>query len=163
MDWWYNLIGHDDGKLLLHQMVIRAVIIFFIALAYIRIAGMRTFGKKTIFDQVTALMLGAILGRSVVTNQPFFATLAATLVLMLLHRFIAWITYRSHAAGYILKGKAVLLIKDGKLQEKNMSRTNITLEDIRESIRMEGYNPEIEKVKECYLERSGNLSIIMNK
>lgn len=163
MDWWYNLVGYDEQKLVLHQMVIRAIIIFFIALVYIRIAGMRTFGKKTIFDQVTVLMMGAILGRAVVTNQPFFSTLIATLVLMLLHRFTAWITFRSHKAGLVLKGSAVLLVKNGELQKENMSKTHITVEDIRESLRLEGHLPEIDKVKECHLERSGNLSIVMKE
>src|SRR5215831_5355873 len=53
------------------QMAVRSFVMFFIALALIRIGGMRIFGKKTAFDNVLSIMLGAILARGVIGATPF--------------------------------------------------------------------------------------------
>ena len=160
MDWWHQLIGFDEPKLTLYQMLIRGTIIFFIALAYVRIAGVRTLGKIAIFDQITILILGSILGRAIVTNQPFIPTLLVVLLLMLLHRLMAWISFRSHKAGSIIKGEPLLLVKDGQVQWDNMRKSHIAIHDLQEMLRIEGHHPQIEKIKECYLERSGKISIV---
>ena len=60
------------------QMAVRAFIMFFITLALIRFGGMRIFGKKTAFDNILVIMLGAILARGVVGASPFFSTVAAS-------------------------------------------------------------------------------------
>src|SRR5438045_453646 len=96
-----ELLGLHADKLKDYQMACRAVVVFFIALAYVRIAGVRTFGKKTVFDQVTALILGSVLGRAIVSTESFTGHLIGCLVIMLLHRLVSWITFKSHAAGRI--------------------------------------------------------------
>src|SRR5438046_4625299 len=94
-----DLLGLDAEKLEAYQMIFRAIIVFFTTLIFIRIAGIRTLGKQSSFDTLTSLMLGAIMGRAVVTEQSFFGSILATLVLMLLHRLVAWVTFKSKKAG----------------------------------------------------------------
>jgi uncharacterized membrane protein YcaP (DUF421 family) len=163
MEWWHHLIGYQNEQLALHQMVVRGVILFFLALLFIRVFGNRTIGKNTIFDNITTLMVAAILARAIVTHQPFGATLVVVMVLLALHRLTAWITFRSHTVGKIIKGEPLLLVKDGKVQWKNLSRSHITVRDIEETMRLEGKSAEIETIKECYLERSGRISIVMEQ
>ena len=156
-----NLFGLHAERLETHQMIVRAIIIFFIALTFIRISGVRTLGKQTAFDHLTALMLGAIMGRAIVAaDQPFFGSIIATLVIMLLHRFIAWITFKSKRSGWIFKGKQIILMKDGKMVSENMKKTNITKEDILEALRRDINQNSFDKIKEAYLERSGEISFI---
>jgi uncharacterized membrane protein YcaP (DUF421 family) len=61
----YDLFGRGEDLTAL-QMSVRSFIMFFIALALIRIGGMRIFGKKTAFDNILVIMLGAVLARGVV-------------------------------------------------------------------------------------------------
>jgi uncharacterized membrane protein YcaP (DUF421 family) len=123
-----NLPGLHAEKLEAYQMAVRAVIIFFTALILIRIAGIRTLGKQSAFDTLTSLMLGAIMGRAIVTDQSFFGSILATLVLMLLHRMVAWLTFKSKKMGSILKGRNILLMRDGERHQKNLAHTHITEE-----------------------------------
>jgi len=156
-----NLFGLDEHKLETYQMIARAFVIFFVALLLIRVSGIRTLGKQSAFDNLTALILGAIMGRAIVSaEQPFFGSILATLVIMVLHRVVAWITYRSKKMGVILKGRELLLIKNGEPNEKNMKQTHITREDILETLRKDVNVPSLDTIKEVYLERSGEISFI---
>jgi uncharacterized membrane protein YcaP (DUF421 family) len=141
-------------------MIFRAIIVFFTTLIFIRIAGIRTLGKQSSFDTLTSLMLGAIMGRAVVTEQSFFGSILATLVLMLLHRLVAWVTFKSRKAGAIIKGCDILLMRGGEKQQKNLAATHITEEDIMEVLRRDLNTTSLDKIKEVYLERSGNISFI---
>ena len=160
MEFLTNLLGLEAEKLEPYQMAVRAFVIFFTSLLLIRIAGIRTFGKQSAFDTLTSLMLGAIMGRAVVTNQSFFGSILATLVLMLLHRLMAWLAFRNKKIGAIIKGKNLLLMRAGKKQQKNLSKSHITEDDILEALRRDVNITSLDKIKEVYLERSGDISII---
>lgn len=160
MEYLNELLGLQAEKLEAHQMCIRAVVIFSVSLFIIRISAIRVFGKFSAFDHLTMLMLGAIMGRAVVTTQSLPGTILTLFIIMLLHRFIAWLTYRSRRAGALLKGKQMLLIKNGKKYQKNLNSTHITEADILEALRRDLHITSLDKIKEVYLERSGDISII---
>jgi uncharacterized membrane protein YcaP (DUF421 family) len=161
MEWISSLLGLHTEQLNTLQMIARAIIIFFVSLLLIRIAGIRTLGKKTVFDYLTILILGSILGRGIVAaNQPFFGSLATVAVIMLLHRGIAWITYKSKKAGRIFKGDALPLVKNGRRNNENLKKANISQEDIAESLRLVLQVDSIDEIKEAYLERSGDISFV---
>ena len=84
--------GKDLGSL---QMAMRAVAVFFAALILIRISGRRSFGQRSPFDYVVAILLGATLSRVIVGASPATPTFMASLVIVLLHRALAWTCVRS--------------------------------------------------------------------
>lgn len=160
MEFLDNLLGLNAEVLSGGQMVARATIIFFISLILIRISGIRTLGKQSAFDTLTTLILGSILGRVIVANQPFFGTLLAALMVMLLHRLLAWMAFRYRKADVIINGETLLLMKNGKKQTKNLSKCHITDEDIMEALRRDVNINSIDQIKAVYLERSGDISIV---
>lgn len=161
MDFLKELFGLHTETLNTGQMVARAIAIFFIALLFIRVSGIRTLGTQTAFDHLTLLVLGAVLGRAIVSaQQPFFPSLAAVLVLVLLHRLTAWVTFKSHLVGKIFKGEAIVLIENGKINETNLRRTSITRQDLEESLHLFLSSDDFSDIKAAYLERSGEISII---
>jgi len=156
-----EIFGLDAERLNALQMIARAITTFFVALLLIRISGLRTLGKQTSFDQLTILMLGAIMGRGVVTpSQPFFGAMLAVLVIMLLHRLLAWITFKSKSAGWIFKGEPLLLIKNGRKNMHNLKMCNISEDDLLEALRRDLHLDSLDEIKEAYLERSGEISFI---
>jgi uncharacterized membrane protein YcaP (DUF421 family) len=68
------------------QMVSRAVAAFIGMLVLIRISGRRSFGQRSPFDSVVAVLLGATLSRVIVGASEVLPTSAACLALVLLHR-----------------------------------------------------------------------------
>lgn len=160
MDKFYELIGEGADKLTPLQMGIRGAIIFVVALALIRFTGRRAFGQGSTFDTVISILLGAILSRSVVVPDTFFAPVVAAFVICFLHFIFALISTYSHTFGKLVKGNEKLLFRDGRYNTKNMRTSFITERDLQEGIRKAGNVEDETKIKEAWLERDGSISVI---
>ena len=77
-----TLIGPDGGHADVWQMCVRTLIVFAVGIAYIRIAGRRTFSQAAPLDIVVAIVVGSNLSRSTTGATPFWPSLAATLLLV---------------------------------------------------------------------------------
>lgn len=154
-------LGIDSTDLNWWQMSIRAIIVFIVALVIVRVGNNRIFGKHTAFDIVLGVIYGSVLSRAITGNSPFFPTLVAALVLVLLHRFLAVIAFHTNFGfGNWIKGEPSILIKDGEIQWDALRKNSITVNDLKESVRKSGCEGDLEKINMAYLERSGDISII---
>lgn len=151
--------GNDLNEL---QMGCRAVLLFFITLAIIRLAGMRTFGKKSAFDDIMVIMLGAVLSRAITGASPFLPVIVAGLLLAVVHKTVAWITVENNSVGKFLKGEKKLLFAKGVWHIKNMKDCTISKEDVMEEIRTSLHQHTLQNVDEIYIETSGKISLITN-
>lgn len=142
------------------QMVCRAVVSFFLTLVLIRVAGIRTFGKKTPFDTVVAIMLGSIFSRVVVGASPFVPTCLGCLAFVLVHRTLALVTVYSDMVGRWVKGEPSVLYSTGQLNLRNMRRARISEKDLLESVRLQLHQDHFDGVKEIVMERTGDVSVI---
>ena len=87
MKWIHILFGHGS-ELDTLQMTVRGIVIFALTLVMIRLAGQRTFGKRSPVDNVVIIMLGAVLSRAVVGASPFIPTVVASFAIVLIHRLL---------------------------------------------------------------------------
>ena len=142
------------------QMGARAFVMFFITLVLIRVGGMRIFGKRTAFDNILVIMLGAILARGVVGASPFFSTVMAGFVMVVIHKILALLALKYVWVGKIVKGIHRSLYKDGKLNGRNMTISSISRDDIMEGVRMQINSDTLDDVKEAYIEKNGHVSIV---
>jgi uncharacterized membrane protein YcaP (DUF421 family) len=149
--------GKDLNSL---QMVCRSIVAFFLTLLLIRIAGIRTFGKKTAFDNVIVIMLGSIFSRVVVGASPFIPTTLACLAFVLVHRGLAWITVYNDTIGRWVKGEASTLYQDGRFDKQNMRSAHVSDKDIRESVRQKINEDSLDGVKQIIQERTGEISVV---
>jgi uncharacterized membrane protein YcaP (DUF421 family) len=155
----HELFGSGENLTPL-QMAVRSFVMFFIALALIRIGGMRIFGKRTAFDNILVIMLGAILARGVVGASPFFSTVAAAAVMVVIHKILAWLAMKRIWVGMIVKGYRRSLFKNGKYNLKNMKITSISKDDLMEGVRLQINSDTLDDVKEAYIEKNGQVSIV---
>jgi uncharacterized membrane protein YcaP (DUF421 family) len=162
MEWLKILFG--EGKDLdALQMSCRAVVAFIITLALIRIAGIRTFGKKSAFDNVIIIMLGSILSRVVVGASPFVPTVVACLAFVAVHWLLARVSVNNDRIGKWVKGEKSSLYADGQFNIENMKRSRISDKDIKEGLRLQINDESLDQVKEIFIERSGEISIVKKK
>jgi uncharacterized membrane protein YcaP (DUF421 family) len=156
---WDEVFGTGDPLTPL-QMAVRAFITFFIALALIRFGGMRIFGKKTAFDNIIVFMLGTLLGNGVLGTVPYMAVIAASTTMLLIHKILAWLAMKYIWVGKIVKGYRHSLYKNKELNERNMRRTHISKDDIYEGVRLEINEDTFDNVKEIYMEKTGQISVV---
>ncbi|CAB3795447.1 hypothetical protein LMG28614_04177 [Paraburkholderia ultramafica] len=149
--------GKDLNSL---QMAARASAVFFGALILIRISGRRSFGQRSPFDYVVAILLGATLSRVIVGASPAIPTLVASLVIVLIHRLLAWACVRSQSLESLVVGVEREVYRDGQFNKDQMSPALITKADIFETARQELGSLDLEKVQAAILERNGQVSLI---
>jgi len=157
-----NLWGEGEHLNAL-QMSVRAILMFAIALMFIRLGGLRLFSKKSAFDNVIVIMLGAVLARGIVGASPFFSTVAASAVMILIHRTLAFATVKSEKLCKVLKGNHILLFKDGKILWNNMKKATLSEQDLLESLHLETKQTTLENIEMAYLETNGRISFITKK
>lgn len=141
------------------QMTIRGVIVFFYGLLLVRFPGQRIFGKASAFDIVLAVLVGSNLSRALTGNSPFFATLGATTVIVLVHWLLAHLANHWHGVGWLAKGSVVQLVKDGQVDWKRMNRHGLSRGDLDEAMRISGI-ASLDKVSGAFLERNGKVSVV---
>jgi uncharacterized membrane protein YcaP (DUF421 family) len=162
---WNLLFGPDADShtITALQMTTRAILIFFTVLALLRLSGSRTFGANTAFDMVVKIMLGAVMSRAVVAASPFWGTLLAGLVLVGLHRLLAWAAFRSHFVGKLVKGECLMLAEKGHVDEPSLRRNNLTRDDLLEGLREGGNIGTVEEAEAVRLERDGSISVVKKR
>lgn len=81
-------------------------------------------------------------------------------VIIIVHKIFAKLSIYSKWFGSKVKGKRLLLFRDGEFDKSNMNRVNITEHDILEDLRLTLQSESLETIKEVYVERSGEISFI---
>lgn len=157
-----GIIGPDSNAINWWQMVIRGFLVFFFALALIRLGDKRIFGKSTAFDIVLGIILGSILSRAITGNAPFFPAIITSFALVALHWLLAKFAFYSKM-GSIVKGHEQELVKNGELQHEQMRKFMITEHDIYEALRISGKTQQLDEVEAAFLERNGSISVVTKK
>ena len=159
MEWIYTIFGHGKNLDAL-QMSSRAILVFFVTLILLRIAGVRTFGKKSAFDNVIIIMLGSVLSRAVVGASPFFPTTMACLAFVAVHWLLGKLSFKSDMVGKLIKGEKLCLYENGRENLANMSHAKISHEDLIEGVRQNINADSFENVQKIFIERNGSISVI---
>lgn len=99
MDMFRLLIGPDNGEATVAQICARAALLFMFGILCIRVAGRRTFSQYSPLDIVVAIVVGSNISRIMTGKAPFVPGLAATFLLVALHRAVAMASLRWNLLG----------------------------------------------------------------
>jgi uncharacterized membrane protein YcaP (DUF421 family) len=152
-----------DGGLTFTQMGLRAIVVFVVALAILRLGGRRFLGRYSAFDWVLGIILGSVLSRAISGTAPFLPTLGVSALLVMLHWSIGAVAMRWHGLGDVIHGTPVTLVEGGELREPEMRRSHLTREDLLEELRAQIHSEDLEDVERAVLERNGRISVIEKK
>ena len=153
-------LGARPEELTFVQISLRGVVVFIATLAMVRLGHKRSLSRKTAFDAVLLVILASVLSRAINGNAAFFATLGGGLVLVLLHRLLAWCAFHSHWFGILIKGRPEVIIENGDFVVSAMHRNHISTHDVEEDMRLSLRDDDLSKVKKGRVERSGDISFI---
>jgi uncharacterized membrane protein YcaP (DUF421 family) len=162
MDWLIALIGPDNGGPTIPQYCARALIVFAFGILCIRIAGRRSFSQASPLDIIVAIIIGSNLSRTMTGKASFLGGLAASLVIVVLHRVLTTAVLRWGWLERLIKGRSVVLVRDGRLDRAAMARHGVSEIDLMESLRMQEAEA-LAEVRLATLEDGGKISIIKTR
>lgn len=133
-------------------------IYFFIALMY-RIMGKKEVGQLSIVDLIVSILI-AELGALSIENvkSSLLISIIPILVIVSIQLIIGYLSLKSARLRDVIDGKPVVIIKDGKLNFKEMTHLRYSLDDLISQLREQGIQ-SIENVTYAVLENNGKLSV----
>jgi uncharacterized membrane protein YcaP (DUF421 family) len=145
------------------EFILRAIVVYVLVLAMVRMAGKRTMGQFTPFDMLLIVLLGnavqnALLGKD--TSLGGGLLLAATLIA--LNYAVGWLSARSPRAERVIEGEPVVLARHGQLLRDVLRRELVSKADFAQAMREAGC-AELEDVEVALLETNGHIAIIQRQ
>ena len=131
---------------------------FFIFLIY-RVLGKREVGQLGIIDLVVTILIAELASISIEnTDVTIFKSVIPILTLMGLEMILAFVSLKKPHIRKFIDGSPSVIIKNGKVNYKEMVNQKYSLEDLLSQIREKGYR-SIEDIEYAILENNGTLSI----
>lgn len=138
---------------------IRTVILYVVVSVALRIMGKRQIGELSpnelvitlLFSELAALPMGSV-------ETPLLYGVVPILTLLALEILISTLFLKSRRIRKIAVGRTSILIEDGKINQDEMKRLRLTIDEFLEELRLKGFI-DISTVKYAILESSGELSV----
>ena len=145
------------------QFVLRAVVVYFLLLAMLRLSGKRTVGQFTPFDLLVVVLLGTAVQNSLIGEDVSLLgglLLAATLIGC--NWLVGFATARSRTLDRLAEGSPVLLGRDGVLFHDVLRRQNISRLDVDEALRSGGI-ANVADAALVVLEVDGRITVVARR
>lgn len=141
----------------------RTIILYISVIVAMRIMGKRTIGEMHPTELVVSIMISDLATVPMQSKStPLLDGIVPIFTLVVLELVFAFLVLKSRAVRRVLVGRSCSVTKGGKLLEKEMASLKITVDDIEEQIRINGYT-SLKDVEEIVIETNGQVSVIGKK
>lgn len=131
---------------------------FFIFLVY-RIMGKREVGQLGIVDLIVSILIAELVVISIEDyDNNILKSVVPILTLLILQVSLAFFSLKNPKFRILLDGSPSVIIKEGKVNYKEMMRQKYNLDDLMVQLREKGYK-SIEEIEYAILETNGTLSV----
>ncbi|MGM9551868.1 MAG: YetF domain-containing protein [Clostridia bacterium] len=139
---------------------IRTIILYSCVICAMRIMGKRTIGEMNPTDMVVTIMISDLACVPMQSKStPLWEGIIPIFTLVVMEVFFAFLNVKSRCIRRILVGRSCVVVKGGKLLSKEMEKLRVSVDDLEEQIRIQGYT-DLSDVSEVILETSGKISVI---
>ncbi len=141
-------------------ILIRTIILYLFVLLSLRIMGKTELSEMQPFQLVVLLMLSELATLPMEqTSLPLSNGIISITTLMFVQVILSYISMKSERARGIICGKPSILINKGTIEEKELRRLRMNINDLVEHLRTKNF-PDIADVEFAILETNGDLSVI---
>lgn len=141
------------------ELVVRSFIVYMFLIVLLRLTGKRQIGQLAPFDLVLLLVLSNSVQNAMNggDNSVLAGFISAT-TLIGLNFSIGYLTYRSKRLEGLIEGQPEVLIHNGKLFEKVMTRAQLTHHELNAALRQAGCS-SVTEVHCAILENNGAITV----
>lgn len=141
--------------------IIRVVILYLFVSASIRIMGKRNIGELQPTELVITLLLSEFAAIPIEDNSvPLLNSIIPVMILISLEIINSVISMKSTKFRNLSDGNALLIIKDGKLDQKQLKKLRFTVDDVLSALRQKDVF-DINEVAFAVIETNGTLSVLL--
>ena len=142
-------------------LILRAFILYIFAIFVMRIMGKREIGQLQPFELAITLIISDLLVIPMQnTGVPLINGIVPVLVITLSQLLFSYVTVKNERIQQLLSGKPTMMVKNGRLIEKNLREQNYNITELMEQLRINGVD-KIQDVECAMLETNGELSVIL--
>jgi len=141
------------------EFIVRALVVYLVLLAMVRLSGRRTVGQFTPFDLLVVMLLSESVSNSLSGGDDSLAgglIVAATLIA--LNMAVALLSARSRRMAALLDGSAVLIGRDGKFFDKVVVQCRLAEADLEQALR--SADCQRADMQCAFLETNGDITIM---
>ena len=140
--------------------ILRIFILYVLATAAVRIMGKRQIGELQPSELVITILLSEIAAIPMQdTDIPLLNSVVAVLLLVAFEIISSVISMKSRGARRLLEGNAVTVIRDGKIDQKEIKRLRYTVDDLLTALRQKDVFV-LSDVTYAIVETNGTLSVV---
>lgn len=141
------------------SIIIKTIILYLFIVVVYRIMGKKEVGKLSIIDLIVSILIAELAAISIEeTDRSIFMSIVPIVVLVVIQVGVSYISMKSFKLRKVIDGTPTVIIKDGKLNFKEMTKLRYTLDDLIAQLREQGIK-SIEEVNYAVLENNGKLSV----
>jgi uncharacterized membrane protein YcaP (DUF421 family) len=141
------------------EIFLRGTMVYLFLFIVLRLLR-REAGEMGISDLLVVVLM-ADAAQNAMANEYKSVTEGLVLVMTLAFwdYFFDWLGYRYPAMQRLLHPDPILLIKEGKIQWRNLRKQMITEDELRGKLREQGVE-QVEDVRKSYMEDDGSISVV---
>lgn len=140
---------------------VRTIIIYLLVLFVMRFMGKREIGQMQPFELVISIMIADLASTPMAEiGIPILYGIIPIFGLLFMHILISVLNIKSIRVREIICGKPRILINEGNIDEKALTKENFTINELQERLRVNNVN-NISDVEYAILETSGQISVIL--
>ena len=138
---------------------VRTLLLYLILIAVVRLMGKRQLGQMEPVEFVVAMLVADLASIPMQDGGiPLLSGLVPILTVLGLGQILCWLSLRCIRVRRWLCGKPVILIENGRILQRNLQRTCITLDELTGQLRLKDVL-DLKTVQYAILETSGRLSV----
>ena len=142
------------------HVALSSVISFLFLFVVTKIMGKKQIAQLSFLDYVIGISLGSI-AAEMATDQdrPFYYFLLAMAFYLLLDLVLTFVARKAIFLKKFIRGRPVILVQDGKINYRNLTRAKLDINDLLSMCRAKGYF-DLRDVAYCIFETSGEMSVL---
>jgi uncharacterized membrane protein YcaP (DUF421 family) len=136
---------------------VRTLVVYFVILILLRLAGKRTLAQLNAFDLVVLLLLSNVVQNAIIGNETSLpGGLLGAAILLSLNYVIVRLTFRHRWLNRVLQGTPTTLYENGEVEMRNLRHELMTPEELVAALRRQGM--ELSEVDRVALEPEGAIN-----
>lgn len=140
--------------------IIRVVLLYIVVVFSLRIMGKRQIGELQPSEFAITLIIAELATIPMQdAKTPLINGIIPIIILFSVEVFMSYVLLKSRKIRSMFTGTPLILINKGKIQQYNLKRARINIDDLMEELRLKDY-PDIAQVQYAIMETNGELSII---